>query len=328
MDDIRIYDTNFNLLHIENKIISSNWSVHFNHIGKFEIHILAETQAAEIIINNLDYTKNKILVITQGDLQGIVTGIRMSEDFTIYGKTCNWLLSRKVVPKFKSTDYFKVCNPEELARKLVLNAFTEQENFILGEKVGLKNIENFWRNTYNPLSDVVQDILSTLNAGHNVVFDTVNKKWIFNIASAEYPEIILSEANGNAFNTEYTYDLNNYYSACWYEQEQDFVEGEFPEPIWTKLIKDEKTGIFSSECVVQATIESEAKSMLDLKNIKTEIVADVCGLNLGEDYKIGDILRVQFFKGDIFRTELKQISGLNLGWEDGNETKQVVLKNI
>lgn len=328
MEDVRIYDTNFNLLHIESKIISSNWSVYFNSVGTFEIHTFADSESAEIIINNLDCSDNKIPVIVQGDMQGIVTGIRLAEDFTIYGKTCNWLLSRKIVPKFKSSDFFITCNPEEIARKLVSDAFEEQENFVLGEKVGLSDIENFWRNTYNPLSDVVQDVLSTQNAGHSLVFDTKNKDWVFNIFPANYSKTILSEANDNAFNTEYTYSINDYFSACWYEQEQDFVEGEFPEPVWTRLIKDEKKGIFSSECVVPATVESEAKSLLDTKTIKSEIVADVCGLKVGEDYNPGDILRVQFCKGNIFRTEYKQISGVNLGWEEGNESRQVILKNV
>lgn len=328
MDDIRIYDMDFNLLLIENKIISSNWSVYFNSVGSFEIHLFLDAEAAETILNNLDYSKNKIPVITQGDLQGVVTGIRIADDFTVYGKTCNWFLSRKIVPKFKSTDYFEVCNPEELARKLVSDAFLKQENFVLGEKIGLSNIENFWRNTYNPLSEVVQDLLLTKNAGHNVCFDVKNKRWVFDIIPANEPQTILSEANKNAFNTEYTYNINDCFSSCWYEQEQDFVEGEFPDPIWTKLDKEEKKGIFEFECISYATVESEAKSFLDTKTKESEIISEISGLKVGEDYKLGDILRVQFCKGNILRTEIKQISGLNLGWEEGNETKQVILKSI
>lgn len=328
MEDIRIYDTDFNLLLIESKVISSNWSVYFNSVGTFEIHTFADSEAAEVILNNLDLSKNKIPVIVQGDLQGIVTGIRLAEDFTIYGKTCNWLLSRKIVPKFKSSDNTTVCNPEDIARTLVSNAFAEQSNFVLGEKVGLQNIENFWRNTYNPLSEVLQDVLSTQNAGHKVFFDIKNKQWVFNIYPANYSTAILSEANNNAFNSEYTYNINDYYSACWYEQEQEFVEGEFPDPVWTRLIKDEKTGIFCLECIAAATIESEAKSYIDTKKEKQEIVTEVCGLNAGEDYTLGDILRVQFRRGNILRTDYKQISGMNIGWEEEKETRQVILKNI
>ncbi len=328
MEDIRIYDTDFNLLYIENNVISSNWSVYFNEVGSFEIHTLADTEAAEIIIDNLNFATNKIPVIVQGDLQGIVTGVRLGEDFAIYGKTCNWLLTKKIVPKFITSDLPVACNPEEIARYIVSNAFSDQENFLLGEKVGLGDIDTFWRNTYNPLSDVVSDLLAKKYAGHNIFFDRAQKKWIFNIIPANYSDLILSEANGNAFETEYTYSIDDYYSECWYEQEQDFVDGEFPDPIWTKLVKDKKTGIFRLECVVGATVESEAESIMKEKTVKSEIVTDACGLKLGEDYNPGDILRVQFVNGKIARTEQKQISGVNLGWENGVSSYQVILNDL
>ena len=328
MEDIRIYDTDFNLLYIENNVISSNWSVYFNSVGTFEIHTLADTETAQIIINNLNMEKNRLPVIVQGDLQGIVTGVRLSSDFAIYGKTCNWLLSRKIVPKFISSDLPVACNPEEIARYIVADAFTDQVNFVLGDKAGLEDMDTFWRNTYNPVSEVVSDLLATKYAGHNVLFDWRNKRWVFNIFPPSYPDIILSDANGNVSGTEYTYSIDDYFSACWYEQEQDFVDGEFPDPVWTRLVKDEKTGIFCSECVVGATVESEAESLLKDRRVKSEIVADVCGLKPGEDYMPGDILRVQFSNGKIAKTVEKQISGIHLGWQDGTESSQVILNNL
>ena len=324
MEDIRIYDTDFNLLHIENNVISSNWTVYFNSVGTFEIHTLADTQTAQIIAENFDFMQNRIPVIVQGDLQGIVTGIRLSDDFAIYGKTCNWLLSKKIVAKFTSGDLPVKCNPEEIARYIVSNAFSDQENFILGQQVGLEDIDTFWRNTYNPVSDVVSELLAKKNAGHDVTFDRINKKWIFNIYPPNYPEIILSGSNGNAAGMEYTYSIDNYYSACWYEQEQEFVDGEFPDPVWTRLVKDEKTGIFRNECVIDATVESEAEGLLKEKSLKSEIVTDV----LGDDFRPGDILRVQFVNGKIARTMTKQISGTQLGWENGTSSKQLILNDI
>lgn len=324
MEDIRIYDIDFNLLHIENNVISSNWTVYFNSVGTFEIHTLANTQTAQIIAENFDFLQNKIPIIVQGDLQGIVTGIRLSDDFAIYGKTCNWLLSRKIVPKFTSADLPVACNPEEIARYIVTNAFADQENFVLGEKVGLEDIDTFWRNTYNPVSDVVSELLAKKNAGHDVTFDRINKRWVFNIYSPTYPEMILSGANGNAAGMEYTYSIDNYYSECWYEQEQEFVDGEFPDPVWTRLVKDDKKGIFRCECVIDATVQSEAEGLIKEKSVKSEIVTDV----LGEDFRPGDILRVQFINGKIARTIKKQISGIQLGWENGTESRQLILKDI
>ena len=328
MEDIRIYDTDFKLLHIDNNVISSNWTVYFNAVGTFEIHTLTDMDTAEIIVSNMDWEKNKIPIIVQGDLQGIVTGIRLGEDVAIYGKTCNWLLSRKVVPKFITSDLPVTCNPEEVARHIVSEAFSQQKNFVLGEKAGLEDMDTFWRNTYNPLSEVVSDLLMRKNAGHNIVFDTIGKRWVFNVVAPRQTKLILSEANKNAYNTEYTYSIDDYYSSCWYEQEQDFVDGEFPDPVWTRHVKDEKTGIFSSECVSYATVESEAESFIKDKKVKSEIVTDVWGLTEGEDFRPGDIVRVQYVNGKIARTEQKQISGISLGWEEGIKSSQVILRNI
>lgn len=328
MEDIRIYDTDFNLCHIENNVISSNWTVHFNSVGNFEIHTLANTDTAEIILSQMDISENRLPIIVQGDLQGVVTGVRLSDDFAIYGRTLNWFLARKIVPKFISRDLPVVCNPEDIANYLVLQAFSDQKNFVTGDKAGLLDIDTFWRNTYNPLNEVVSDVLAIQNAGHRVVFDLKNKCWVFEILPPTESKILLSEANLNAFGSEYTYSIDGYCSACWYEQEQDFVNGEFLEPVWTKLVKDKKVGIFSSEYVASATVESEAKSLLDAKKVKSEIVTGVNGLLFGEDFGLGDILRVQFINGKIARTEWKQISGVNLGWENGSESREIILKDI
>ena len=328
MEDIRIYDTDFNLLYIENKVISSNWTIYFNSVGTFEIHTLPHADIAEIILENLDISKNKIPIIVQGDLQGIVTGVRLSGDLAIYGKTCNWLLSKKIVPKFITHDLPTQCNPEDVARYLVSEAFSDQDNFLLGEKVNLSDMDTFWRNTYNPLSEVVKDLLVRENAGHNIFFDVKNRNWIFNVLPRNQSNVILSDANSNVFNTEYTVSIDDYYSCCWYEQEQDFVNGEFPDPVWTKLIKDEKSGIFRSECVVESTVESEAESLLLGKKVKSEIVTDVCGLDYGKDYRLGDILRVQYVNGKISRTEQKQVSGISIGEEEGKSQVEVILRSL
>lgn len=38
MEDIRIYDYEFNLLHIEHDVISCNMTLYANEIGSFELH--------------------------------------------------------------------------------------------------------------------------------------------------------------------------------------------------------------------------------------------------------------------------------------------------
>ena len=44
----------------------------------------------------------------------------------LYGRTCNWLLTRKVTPAFKSSELDIVSTPENIARYVVEKAFYEE----------------------------------------------------------------------------------------------------------------------------------------------------------------------------------------------------------
>lgn len=327
MEDVRIYDSNFNLIHIENKVISSNWSVHFNDVGNFEIHMLPETEAAEIIMNNFDFENDKIPVVVQGTLQGIVTGIRICDDFTVYGRTCNWLLTRKVTPAFKSSELDIVSTPENIARYVVEKAFYDQENFVLGDKIGMVESGGFWRNTYHYTSDVVSEVLMNEYCGHNIFFDTKNKRWVFNVLPARKTDLILSAGNKNAYDTEYVLNCDKFYSACWYEQEQEFADGEFPDPVWTYIKKHEKTGIYRAECILDTYVGEEAENTLRKSGSKENITTGITDIKEQEDYMVGDIVRVQYIYGNIRKTRTKQITGENIAFEKGSESRQVILSN-
>ena len=52
MEDIRVYDFEFHLLHIEHNFISANWSLKYNNIGTFEGHFPLKSGIVPVIMNN------------------------------------------------------------------------------------------------------------------------------------------------------------------------------------------------------------------------------------------------------------------------------------
>ena len=85
MQDIRVYDFEFNLLHIENRYISSNFDLMYNDVGSTEYHFPIQSDILPVIMEN-DY-----LVLIQGDKQSIVTGKKITSDLAVIGRTCNWI---------------------------------------------------------------------------------------------------------------------------------------------------------------------------------------------------------------------------------------------
>ena len=208
MEDIRFYDFEFNLLHIENFFISSNWSFYYSNIGQFEAHFDLDSDTVPIIMNH------EYVVVVQGDKAAIVTGKMLAEDLAVFGRTCNWILTRRTTPKFGH----RMGTAVTLARNILADAFGDIPNFIV-EAGGPESKEiEFWRNTAHPTFEVVKDCLDNDKIGHEVLFDIQNKQWRFRMTRGVFRPLMVSESNRNAYETEYSGDLLDYYTGGWYEQ--------------------------------------------------------------------------------------------------------------
>lgn len=324
MEDIRLYDFEFNLLHIENDIISAYWTLKYNDIGTFEAHFELGSDIVPILLNN------PYIVAVQGDKQAIITGKQTFKDCAVFGRSVNWILTRRTVPKFKYTELpLPSKDAESIARYVVSQAFSDVENFVLGGTIGFSEQDAFWRNKTNPAFDVVKDCLDTVKAGHRVFFDVINKRWVFEVINGSLLDLIVSEANRNAYNTEYAEDLQDYYTEGWYEQEQEEVDGARPDPVWTKIEKDSsKSGIYRWETVLSGSVESEAKAALNAKVWEKKIQTKTRDILYGIDYRLGDIVKVQKQVGSFKATFEKQVIGVNLWYENNNVGEQPIFEEV
>lgn len=320
MNDLRFYDFEFNLLLQTNKFTSASWKIAYNDIGTFEGHFALSSDVLPLVM------QNKYLVVKQGDCAAIITCKQAGTDFAVFGRTCNWLLGKRITPDFDQL----TGTVEQLTRGFVETAFADVDNFVLGTEIGLVNEINFWRNTYNPTIDVVKECLANDGAGHAVVFDTQNKQWVYTVLKGQELPLIISESNKNAYDTEITEDCLDYCTGGWYEKQEEAAEGEeTPEPVWTQITNDEtKTGIYRWECVLSGSNESEAKSNLAEQKWNNETSVKSRNLICGRDYNLGDIVRVQIQKGQYRTTVKKRITGVNIRYAQGSTGEQPVFEDL
>lgn len=332
MEDIRIYDFDFNLLCIENKVTSSNWYLKNNGIGSFEMHFTLESEVCECIKESFDIKNSKLIVITQGKKQGILTGFRIKEDVAVYGKTCNFLLSKRLVPKFTTNGLEIRKDVESIARYCVQNAFADVGNFVLGDIVGFEEkytgSTHFWRNVYNPADEVVHDLMDIGGGGYFVLFDIKNKRWVYNTTKNRENPVMISVQMKNAYGIENTEMITDYCSCGWYEQQQTLEGGVRPDPIWTFVTKDEKTGIYRWEGKLAGLYESEAQKELKNKKITEETDLSLRKIYYGKDFDLGDIIKLQYKFGRHEKTVKKVIDGVYLSFENNNISEKPVFKEV
>lgn len=322
MEDLRLYDEKFRLVCIVPRCVSVNWSITYNAIGTFEAHFEPGDAAMQTAL------ERPFLVAVQGGLQAVVPAFQINaREGILYGRTCNWLLTGGVVPDFDTKSEILPANGdvETLARAYVAYALPWMQ---LGETAGFTKQIQFWRNTYNSLSDVVCDCLANDGGGHEVVFDRVSKRWVFRCLKGRELPLLLSEQSRTAYETEYTRDALEGYTGGWYQEEQpEDAEGNRPDAVWKYIALDgEKTGIYRRDCVLSASTQSEARSELAKKQAVQAIQAKTRNLKLGKDYQLGDVVRVQVAAGATRITQKKRIVGVNISYEAGACEEQPVLE--
>ncbi len=222
MEDIRIYDFEFNLLHIEHDIKSSNWSLYENDIGNFELHFPLTSNLVNVMM------KNTYLVAVQGAKQAIITGKQVTTEGILYGRTCNWILTRFVTPEeFNTTelkDSGKITSKDALHVCKYIISLMPKNTIVFGESGDTfgKEVEMEGKGISN-IFDLIQKCTEKAGGGHKVVFDIPNKRWVLHITKGKRLNLVISEGNRNAYETEYSEDIQNYISGGWYMQEMEVV---------------------------------------------------------------------------------------------------------
>ncbi len=271
MNDIYFYDFDFNLLCIEKNCISSMWSIKYDDVGTFEAVFPVESDGIRCVLNN-DY-----VIAVQGANQAIVTGKIISQKGTIYGKTLNWILTKRLAPTRSLNS-----DGAEAVKIIIDNAFSDVENFETEDSENIGTVEVQVKNNISAL-EAVKRCLDPLGAGHCVFADVSNKKWVFKILTKSDTAIVMSEDIKNVYNVEYVDDMQNLFTDCVYDDKSDVSHD----------VTSDKTGIYRWVCYIDKETEYEAKDELSKKQRTTESRAMTRDFDYPEKFKLGDKVKIR-----------------------------------
>lgn len=335
MEDIRFYDWEFHLIHIEHDFVSLNWSIYYNKIGSFEGHFPQKPALISALMQD-DY-----IVCVQGNKQAIVTGRQFADgELIVYGKTCNWLLTRRVVEKFNTGDWTENNDICHIARYIVCQGFSEDlaEGMMkLAPAIDILTAEDysFCRDSINTCSDAIIDVLDDGGAGHDIVFDTIQKQWVFRVLLGTERQIVISQDNRNAYDIRFSRDLQNYFTDGVYEYTPeakadktgaaDASSGPVTQ-IRTIDGGSRKAGLCKWVALLNGQNDSEASSNLKTKKIEEQTTAVVYRLKWGADYELGDMVRLQLTFGGWRKTVKKRVTGVHLWYEQNNIGEEPVFE--
>lgn len=302
--DIRFYDLDLNLLYIlphakDNKgYISINTCREYNDSGELEIVFCDKTLKAIVE----EYRDN--LLIAWNDFQGFLTSYRWTEkENRLFGMHLNGLLHRAVIGACEE----ETATVKEIAEKALSTIDWLSQAYIEDATATVTY------GTKNPKTadEFLQDLLEVGNCGYGILADIANKRYIFNIIKRKNNPLMLSANNLNVYDIEVTYINKEMANTGWYKVDN----------VWQK-VSDEtgKCGIHNIAAVLEAETAAEAQNELDRCRGRYEVVATTCNILCGEDYEIGDIIRVQ--SGSVTKRQL--VSGIRK-WQENGYGEQPIL---
>lgn len=308
--DIRFYDFDFNLLYILPEFSetggysSINVKIELNGSGSLEI-VFADDDLEKIIAKYKD-----TLIIKWRDFWGFITGFTYKEkEKTLTGMHLNGLLHRAVIPK---TDEELSGDVQALARSAI------EDNvpwLTLGNESKFENTVSYSTDKYEEADTYIQNLLKLDNSGYSIRIDIPTKKYIFECIKPKKTELLISESKLNAHSFSTVYNNKELAFGGWYLQEQpDDKEGNKVDSVWTyKTLDSTKSGIHKIDTILEAVNDTEAENELKLCAAQYTVSAETKDILHGEDFEIGDIVRVQ--DGGI--TVKKLITGVKMWNENG-----------
>lgn len=208
MRDILFYDFDFNLLADFPRFISFNLTKKYCGFGTAEIHFsLAESEVITLLENN-----PYMFFVTENEA-AVVTGWRIGEDIAVFGRTPEWLLTKRGVEAFKNTG----ATAETIARAAVTSAAGD---FItLNDLAEAGTAMSYSIDKVRVLYDVVCEILNVQELGFKVEPDIARKSFVFSVYSGQERLCLISPSNRTAYDMTYTVENQEMVtSSGWYER--------------------------------------------------------------------------------------------------------------
>ena len=381
MTDVLCYDFDFNLLADIPRAVSVNIEKRYCGFGMAEIHFsIAEAKVLDIL------RQNPYVFCKCGEDTAIVTGWKTGDDIAIFGRTPEWLLTRRGVKPFEETGK----TAEEIAANTVRNS--AQDCVAVSDISGTGGVLSFSIDKVRILHDVVVEILEPRGLGFTVEPDISDKRFVFKVYSGTEQSCIVSLSNKTAYDLVYTVEKQDMATASgWYErkfedmgdwdaitnspvlldnkpeniykfyriasestnqygyQVENFglvcekgdylycntADGKWkisksqPQPEWVFINNSSMNGAKRWDAVLTGTkTADEALSELARKCQTDILQTEVRRIEYGKDYRLGDIVRVQFEYGDFKKVEKKRVTSISLYYDTDSCGVSPTLKSL
>ncbi len=384
MRDIVFYDFDFNRLADFNKFISFNIEKKYCGYGSAEIHYsLANSEVLTLL------EENPYMFFVAGEHSAIVTGWRVGEDIAIFGRTPEWLLTKRGVREMS----FESETPENIVRSIIS---AEAGDFVTpGDEVGLGTAEKYLTNKVRVLYDVVCEVLGGQSLGFKLVPDINLKQFVFSAYQGKESLCMISQSSRTAYDMTYTVEKQDMATKSgWYEQKYTDMGGwdaynnlphleneqvsnaytfyeitsetyyqngskyypverfglncskgsylycdsksgvwkitkERPDTVWVYLDDSKETGAKKWDAVLLGT-KTEEEAFAEISRLKrsNETGCETKSIVYGEDYKLGDIVKVQTEFGDFKRAEKKRVEAVRIYYDVDKAGVSPVLKSL
>lgn len=339
---IRIYDFDYKLLAEAERALSREWELKFNGIGSFEGSFDLASPLAGVLADN------RRLIITDGENQAVCVGSRISDRLRVYGRTPEWLLSKRVVLPFKSRELFgdEYTDAETIILYLLEKAYksplkiaedgavgTEIDaqavcaDLIIPSPVGCERLSrHFWRNAAKPLSEVIGDLCDLIGCGYSLRLCPEEKCWRFSLDFGRERDLVISKS------------LKNAYDMCLKESCLDTAHGGYFE-IYSGETDTRSYGYISTDGGGEGLLKwdtvlsgasglSEAEKLLAASGADIGAECEILGAEYGRDYALGDTLRLQAEIGDFRRTLRQRVDGVSIICSSGGKSVKPVLTTV
>jgi len=206
--DIIFYDFDFNRLADFPRFISLNFTKNYCGFGTAELHFsLAETEVITLL------EENPYLFFVAGENSAIVTGWKIDEDIAVFGRTPEWLLTKRGVQAFSQTG----ATAEEIARYAV--SMAAGDFVVLDNLAGAGTAQSYSIDRVRVLHDVICEVLEGQNLGFKVVPDIPLKQFVFSVYAGQESLCMISPSNRTAYDMKYTVEKQDMVTnSGWYEQ--------------------------------------------------------------------------------------------------------------
>ncbi|MBO5370801.1 MAG: hypothetical protein J6B23_09020 [Clostridia bacterium] len=301
---------------------NTHWTIYYNDIGNFECHMSLANEFVPIAIERLQ--SQRPFIARQDGQTAIIIGYDANKDFCLYGRTCNWIMTKRITHKFAEVSD----TPVALARKFVSDAFPDSF-FSLGSTISTTNKISYAKDNMSRTFDCVKEVLDQKKYGHNVVVDVDRKKWYFNIIAGRELTLVLSEANRQAYDCRLTYDMLDVATCGYYNKEVTVTDEEGNESTETEVayISGIKTGLSRWEGILSGSTLGEASAELQKMKANDSSAFSTVSLAYGVDYNLGDIIKTQIVKGAYRATIRKRVTGIELFFNEQGKSEKPIFEN-